>query len=91
VIGEVDSATAPALAGQIATYSRSNTLPLSIDLSAVTHLGSTGISALTDARDRARRQGTDLHLIAPPGSTAYHVLSLVQVVVNSEPESDVVK
>jgi anti-anti-sigma factor len=90
VVGEVDSATAPALAGQIATYSRSGTLPLTIDLSAITHLGSTGISALTDARDRARRQGVEFRLIAPPGSTAHHVLSLVHIPVDNQSESDLV-
>jgi anti-anti-sigma regulatory factor len=54
---------------------------LTIDLSAVTHLGSAGVSALSAARDRARRHGGDCVLVAPPGSPAHHVLSLVQIPV----------
>ena len=54
---------------------------MTIDLSAVTHLGSAGVSALAAARDRARRHGGDCVLVAPPGSTAHHVLSLVQIPV----------
>ena len=79
VSGDVDSNTASTLDRQIAVQSRSGIAPLTIDLSAVTHLGSAGVSALTAARDRARRQGGDCVLVAPPGSTAHHVLSLVQL------------
>jgi anti-anti-sigma factor len=79
VSGDVDSNTASTLDRQIAVQSRSGIAPLTIDLSAVTHLGSAGVSALAAARDRARRQGGDCVLVAPPGSTAHHVLSLVQL------------
>lgn len=89
VAGEVDSETAPTLAGRIATFSRSGTASLAIDLNAVTHLGSAGISALADAKDRAHRQGRELSLIASPGTTAHHVLSLVQMEVATPSESDV--
>ncbi|BBZ40690.1 SpoIIE family protein phosphatase [Mycobacterium conspicuum] len=84
VSGDIDSNTAPELDRQIAVESRSGIAPLTIDLSAVTHLGSAGVSALADARDRARRQGGDCVLVAPPGSPAHHVLSLVQIPVVSE-------
>jgi serine phosphatase RsbU (regulator of sigma subunit)/anti-sigma regulatory factor (Ser/Thr protein kinase) len=47
-----------------------------------------GVSALAAARDRARRQGGDCVLIAPAGSPAHHVLSLVQMpVVSGETDS----
>jgi anti-anti-sigma factor len=85
VSGEIDSNTAPALDRQIAVQSRSGIAPLTINLSAVTHLGSAGVSALAAARDRARSQGGDCMLIAPPGSPAHHVLSLVQIPFVSEP------
>lgn len=88
VAGEVDSETAPTLAGRIATFSRSGTAALAIDLNAVTHLGSAGISALADARDRAHRQGRELSLIASPGTTAHHVLSLVQMQLATPSDSD---
>ena len=79
VSGDVDSTTASTLDRQIAVESRSGIAPLAIDLSGVTHLGSAGVSALAAARDRARRQGGECVLIAPPGSPAHHVLSLVQM------------
>jgi serine phosphatase RsbU (regulator of sigma subunit)/anti-sigma regulatory factor (Ser/Thr protein kinase)/anti-anti-sigma regulatory factor len=81
VSGDVDSITASTLDRQIAVESRSGIASLTIDLSAVTHLGSAGVSALAAARDRARKQGGDCVLIAPPGSPAHHVLSLVQIPV----------
>ncbi len=88
VSGEVDSNTAPTLDRQIAVESRSGLAPLTIDLSAVTHLGSAGVSALAAARARALRQGGDYVLVAPPGSPAHHVLSLVQIpVVSNDAEN----
>jgi anti-anti-sigma factor len=78
VSGDVDATTASTLDRQVAVESRSGIAPLTIDLSGVTHLGSAGVSALAAARDRARRQGGECVLIAPPGSAAHHVLSLVQ-------------
>jgi anti-anti-sigma factor len=83
VSGDVDATTASILDRQIAVESRSGIAPLTIDLTAVTHLGSAGVSALAEARERARRQGGDCQLIAPPGSPAHHVLSLVQIPVLS--------
>ncbi|MEE2855656.1 MAG: SpoIIE family protein phosphatase [Actinomycetota bacterium] len=81
VSGEVDSNTASTLDRQIAVESRSGIAPLTVDLTAVTHLGSAGVSALAAARERARRQGSEYVLVAPPGSPAHHVLSLVQLPV----------
>lgn len=83
VRGDVDSHTAPTLDRQIAVESRSGIAPLTIDLSAVTHLGSAGISALAAARDRATKHGGECVLVAPPGSPAHHVLSLVQLPVSA--------
>lgn len=79
--GEIDANTASTLDRQIAVESRSGIASLTVDLSAVTHLGSAGVSTLVAARDRARRHGSDLSLVAPPGSPAHHVLSLVQLPV----------
>jgi anti-anti-sigma factor len=83
VSGDIDSTTALTLDRQIAVESRSGIAPLTIDLRGVTHLGSAGVKALAAARDRARRQGGDCVLVAPPGSPAHHVLSLVQIPVVS--------
>ena len=90
VSGDVDSNTASTLDRQIAVESRSGIAPLTIDLSGVTHLGSAGVSALAAARDRARRQGGDYVLVAPAGSPAHHVLSLVQIPVVSGLAEDLV-
>lgn len=83
VSGDVDSNTASTLDRQIAVESRSGVAPLTVDLSAVTHLGSAAVSALAAARERAQRQGSEYVLVAPPGSPAHHVLSLVQIPVVS--------
>lgn len=83
VSGDVDSNTASTLDRQIAVESRSGVAPLTVDLNAVTHLGSAGVSALAAARERAQRQGSEYVLVAPPGSPAHHVLSLVQIPVVS--------
>ncbi|SIS04925.1 anti-anti-sigma factor [Williamsia sterculiae] len=79
VCGDVDALHAPTLAGRIIGQSRSGTRALRVDLSAVTYLGSAGLRMLAEARAQARRQDSDLILIAPPGSTAHHVLSLVGI------------
>lgn len=89
VSGDIDTTTASTLDRQIAVESRSGIGSLTIDLSAVTHLGSAGVSALAAARDRAHTQGGDFVLVAPPGSPAHHVLSLVRLpFVTSEASSD---
>lgn len=56
---------------------------------AVTHLGSAGVGALAAACDRARKQGTECVLVAPPGSPAHHVLSLVQLPVVGADTEDI--
>ncbi len=90
VSGDIDSNSASTLDRQIAVESRSGIASLTIDLSAVTHLGSAGVSALVAARNRSRRQGTECVLVAPPGSPAHHVLSLVQIPVVSSLVENVV-
>ncbi|CAM4256689.1 Phosphoserine phosphatase RsbU [Mycobacterium basiliense] len=88
VRGDVDANTASTLDRQVAVESRSGIASLTIDLSAVSHLGSAGVSALVAARERALKQGGDCVLVAPPGSPAHHVLSLVQIpVVSGEAEN----
>jgi anti-anti-sigma factor len=89
VSGDVDASSASTLDRQIAVESRSGVAPLTVDLSRVTHLGSAGVSTLAAARDRAQRQGADCVLVAPPGSPAHHVLSLVQIPVVSSGAEDV--
>jgi anti-anti-sigma factor len=88
VSGDIDTLSAAALAGRLATESRANTRPVTIDLSAVTHFGSAGVSVLADAHDQARRNDADCVLVAAPGSPAHHVLSLVQLPTAAGGETD---
>jgi serine phosphatase RsbU (regulator of sigma subunit)/anti-sigma regulatory factor (Ser/Thr protein kinase)/anti-anti-sigma regulatory factor len=81
VIGDVDSRAATELAQQIAFESRAGTTSVTVDLSSVTHLGSAGVSALLETAERSRRNKTTCTFIAPPGSRAHQVLSLVQLPV----------
>lgn len=79
VVGDVDSLTASKLGQQLAIESRAGTKPVTVDLSSVTYLGSAAVSVLAEAHDQARRNDTDFVLIAPAGSPAQHVLSLVRL------------
>ena len=91
VAGDVDNATAPSLAAQISRQSRSGTFSLNIDLSTVTHLGSSGLRVLSEALERSRQHGTELGFVAPPGTPAHHVLMLVGLPVTSEAFADQVE
>lgn len=77
VFGDVDAVAAPSLAGSLSMHSQAGAKHLDIDLSAVTHLGSAGVSVLVDVYERATRQHRSCRLVAPPGGAAHHVLSLV--------------
>ena len=81
VAGDVDSLTAAALAGQLNNETHAGTASVTIDLTAVTHLGSAAVAVLADACQRANRHQTECTLLAPPGSAAHHVLTLVQLPV----------
>ncbi|WP_200216752.1 SpoIIE family protein phosphatase, partial [Micromonospora coerulea] len=72
VQGPVDLATGPRLRTAIMQASRGGSLPLTIDLTAVTHLSSTGVQVLHEVT----RTITDLHVTATPQSPARGVLQL---------------
>ncbi|MER7274393.1 SpoIIE family protein phosphatase [Dactylosporangium sp. NPDC000244] len=77
VAGPVDAATAERLQHELLYRSRGGTVPLTADLSGVTHLASAGVAALHAIAARHRAHDTALTLLAPPGSPARHVLALV--------------
>jgi anti-anti-sigma factor len=81
VAGDIDARAASELATHISVTSRGGTMPITVDLSAVTQLGSTGVGALAEACDRADRHGTSCQLVAPRRSPAYQVLQLVRLPV----------
>lgn len=55
------------------------TRSLTVDLSDVTHLASAGVSALHTVQVRSTNNGSDLHLIAKPGTPAQQILTLVKL------------
>ncbi|HEU4347511.1 MAG TPA: SpoIIE family protein phosphatase [Actinoplanes sp.] len=79
VHGPVDAETAPRLRQELLRRSRGGTLPLAVDLNAVTHLASAGVSALHHIAEKHGQQGGKLTLEAEPGSPAQCVLALVAI------------
>lgn len=79
VCGPVDITCADRLARQLLSASRGGTLPLTVDLTGVTHLASAGVRALYQVRERLAAHQQDLTLIAAPGSSAGIVLELVRL------------
>jgi anti-anti-sigma factor len=84
VAGDVDTLAAPTLAEFLLTQIHAGTGPLHIDLSAVTHLGSAGVSVLAEAHERATREHGTCRFVAPQAGTAHHVLSLVGLPITDE-------
>ncbi|MDT7665770.1 MAG: hypothetical protein QOD04_5326 [Pseudonocardiales bacterium] len=68
VSGPVDMTTAGPLRGRLRDLSRGGLLPLSVDLTAVTHLGSVGIELLYETAEEVLHSGHTLRLLAPDGS-----------------------
>jgi serine phosphatase RsbU (regulator of sigma subunit)/anti-sigma regulatory factor (Ser/Thr protein kinase)/ABC-type transporter Mla MlaB component len=79
VCGPVDITSADRLARQLLSASRGGTLPLTVDLTGVTHLASAGVRALYHVRERLAVHKQRLTLVAAPGSSAGIVLGLVRL------------
>jgi anti-sigma regulatory factor (Ser/Thr protein kinase)/anti-anti-sigma regulatory factor len=77
VHGPVDSAGAVELRDQLRSVTGNGTVSRSVDLSRVTLLASAAVHVLYEACDRSTAHREQLHLLAPRGSTAHHVLELV--------------
>jgi anti-sigma regulatory factor (Ser/Thr protein kinase)/anti-anti-sigma regulatory factor len=77
VHGPVDAAGAVELRDQLRSITSNGTVSRSVDLSRVTLLASAAVHVLYEARDRSTAHHERLHLLAPRGSTAHHVLELV--------------
>lgn len=75
--GAVDTTNAPVLRDQLRSATEGGTLSRTVDLSGVTLLGSAAVQALFEARRRSHAHQEHLHLLAPRGSPARHVLELV--------------
>ncbi|HTT51066.1 MAG TPA: ATP-binding protein [Streptosporangiaceae bacterium] len=76
VRGPVDASTAGSFHSQLLIACRGGTLPLSVDLTGVTHLGGAGVAALYQVKDQLALFRQTLVLATAPGSAADAVLGL---------------
>jgi len=77
VRGPVDALSADRFRRDMAAVSRGGTLPLTVDLTRVSHLTSVGVAALADLLRAGEQAGQPTLLVAPPGTPAAFVLDLV--------------
>ncbi len=77
VSGPVDVFSAEQFTRELLATSGGGTLPLTVDLTAVSQLASAGVSALFQVREQLTAQQQDLTLLARPGSDVAAVLELV--------------
>ncbi|MEU4620882.1 SpoIIE family protein phosphatase [Actinoplanes sp. NPDC023801] len=75
--GPVDAGTAAGVRKELLRRSRGGTVPMTVDLSGVSHLASAGVSALHEVAVHHHDGKAPLTLIAAPGSPAGRVLELV--------------
>jgi anti-anti-sigma regulatory factor len=82
VRGPVDLKSADNFRASLRRFSRGGTAELTVDLAGVTHLGSAGVQVLHEIN---AMDGASLHLRAPSGSVAQHVLELVRLPYDEAP------
>lgn len=79
VSGPVDGSTAERLVKQLLTACRGGTLPITIDLTGITYLASSGVRAIYQVRERLVEHHQDLTILATAGSSAQNLLELVRL------------
>ncbi|WP_230203081.1 SpoIIE family protein phosphatase [Parafrankia discariae] len=77
--GPLDASNAGELGVELDRLTLGGTHELIVDLTAVTHLASAAVAELYRTDPRSERRHYPLRLYAPAGSTAHHVLSLVDL------------
>lgn len=77
VTGPVDTTSGAELTAVLLNTSRGGNVPITVDLTEVTLLGSAGVHALHTMRDQFAAQNHDLRLLAPPGTPGRQILDLV--------------
>jgi serine phosphatase RsbU (regulator of sigma subunit)/anti-sigma regulatory factor (Ser/Thr protein kinase)/anti-anti-sigma regulatory factor len=77
LVGPLDTTTAFQAHQELLRRSRGGTVPMTVDLSAVTHLSSAGVSALHQVAEQHAEQKAALTLRAASGSPAQVVLEMV--------------
>lgn len=76
VSGAVDMMSVELLRNRLTDIGRGGLLPLTVDLAAVTHLGSAGIALLYEIAEDMVHAGHTLRLLAPPDSPAGQAVRL---------------
>jgi anti-sigma B factor antagonist len=77
-VGELDVSNAPRLRLALERALAADTPVLVVDLSAVTFIDSTGLSALVETWRETTRRGTDFHLVGPAPNVR-RVLTITQL------------
>jgi anti-sigma B factor antagonist len=80
VAGEVDLETAPELSAALDAALTSSERAVVLDLAEVDFIDTSGVRALLDGRRLATERGTELTVIAPPGSAARRLLELTELI-----------
>ncbi|WP_307798404.1 SpoIIE family protein phosphatase [Actinoplanes flavus] len=75
--GPVDAVSAQQVRQELLRRSRGGTVPMTVDLSGVSHLASAGVSALHQVAGSHHDDEAPLHLVAATGSPAQRILDLV--------------
>ncbi|HTK61115.1 MAG TPA: SpoIIE family protein phosphatase [Pseudonocardia sp.] len=76
VAGPVDISTVTSLRGQLWSAARGGALPLTVDLSGVTHLASAGIALLFEFVEDTATGGREVRLVAPGGCPARSAMAV---------------
>jgi anti-anti-sigma factor len=76
VRGPVDLSTAADVHQRLQEAGRGGAVPLTVDLTGVSHLASAGVQLLYQLAEQAVADGQQLRLIAPRGGAAHQVLAL---------------
>ena len=79
VRGPVDGSTAERLSRQLLTACRGGTLPITLDLTGITYLASSGVRAIYQVKERLVEHQQDLTILAAAGSSAQDLLELARL------------
>ena len=79
VRGPVDGSTADRLARQLLTACRGGTLPITLDLTGITYLASSGIRAIYQVKEHLTAHQQDLTILAPANSSAQALLDMARL------------
>ena len=79
VSGAVDGSSAERLVKQLLTACRGGTLPITLDLTGITYLASSGVRAIYQVKERLVEHHQDLTILAAAGSSAQNLLDLVRL------------